>query len=136
MQTRGVPWCVADGENGILYTGDSRNENVIYKYDIETFEYIGSLEFSEEIDSIQGGEYYKGLIYFGSNDMTRAVYTVDVNTGKVTKLFDRIAYEYRLIDNFGGEGEDVTVLPLEDGTYIHTLQTGALFIDVTLRHYK
>lgn len=134
--TRGVPWCFADAENGILYAGDSRNETQAYMYDIGTFEYVGALVYSEEIKDVQGGEYYGGKLYLGTNDMTRAVYAVDAKTGEVEKLFDRIAYEYKLIDNFGGEGEDLTICPTEDGTFIHTLQIGALFIDATLRHYK
>ncbi len=134
--TRGVPWCFADAQNGVLYAGDSRNETRAYKYDLTTLTYLGVLEYSREIKEIQGGEYYNGKLWFGTNDMTRAVYTVDAETGEAEKLFDRITYEYKLIDNFGGEGEDLTILPMEDGTYIHTLQIGALFIDATLRHYK
>lgn len=134
--TRGVPWCFADAQNGVLYAGDSRNETRAYKYDLTTLTYLGALEYSREIKEIQGGEYYNGKLWFGTNDMTRAVYTVDAETGEAEKLFDRITYEYKLIDNFGGEGEDLTILPMEDGTYIHTLQIGALFIDATLRHYK
>lgn len=134
--TRGVPWCFADAQNGVLYAGDSRNETRAYKYDLTTLEYLGILEYSREIKEIQGGEYYNGKLWFGTNDMTRAVYAADAVTGEVEKLFDRITYEYKLIDNFGGEGEDLTILPMEDGTYIHTLQIGALFIDATLRHYK
>lgn len=133
---RGIPWVIADGDNGIIYAGDSRNYSEIYKYDINTFEYLGTLAFSSEIEAIQGGEYFEGSLYFGTNDKTRAVYRVDAETGETEKLFDRITYEYKYIDNFGGEGEDLTVLPLDDGTFIHTLQLGALFVDATLRHYK
>ncbi|MBQ2758660.1 MAG: hypothetical protein IJE93_02715 [Clostridia bacterium] len=133
--TRGIPWLLVDGENGILYAGDSSNYIDIFMYDLETMEYIGKLTCSEEIRKIQGGEYYNGKLYLGTNDMTRAVYTVDCKTGEVEKLFDRIMYEYKLIDNLGGEGEGLTVLPMKDGTLIHTLQVGTLFIDSSLRHY-
>ena len=88
------------------------------------------------MDAIQGGEVYKGKLYVGTNDSTRAVYTIDVKSGKVEKLFDRIMYQPKLIDNFGGEGEDLTVYPMEDGTLIHALDIGALLIDSNLRHYK
>lgn len=135
-QTRGVPWVVCDGENGVAYTGDSRNYTEIHVFSLEDFSYLRTVTFDGEIEKIQGGEYYNGLLYFGTNDKTRAVYTVNPQTGATEKLFDRIMYDYKLIDNFGGEGEDLTVLPTENGAYIHTLQTGALFIDATLRHYK
>lgn len=136
LHKRGVPWVTADGEHGILYTGDSRNFSEIFTFDINTGEYLGALTFDNEIKKIQGGEYYDGYLYFGTNDINRACYKVDVTNGKTEKLFDRIKYQYKYIDNFGGEGEDITVLPLEDGTFIHTLQIGATFTDATLRHYK
>ena len=136
LQTRGVPWVAVDGENGFAYTGDSRNYTEIYKFSLSDFTYIETITLSGEVVKIQGGEIADGKLYAGTNDMTRAVFTVDLETGEVKKLFDRIMYEYKLIDNFGGEGEGLTVLLMEDGTYIHTLQLGALFIDSSLRHYK
>lgn len=136
LQTRGVPWVAVDGENGFAYTGDSRNYTEIYKFSLSDFTYIETITLSGEVVKIQGGEIADGKLYAGTNDMTRAVFTVDLETGEVEKLFDRIMYEYKLIDNFGGEGEGLTVLSMEDGTYIHTLQLGALFIDSSLRHYK
>ena len=131
----GVPWVIASPEENLLYAGDGRNYGEIFMYDMADFSYRGTIALSEAVRKIQGGEYREGLLYVASNDATRAVYTVNAKTGEVTKLFDRIAYQPRAIDNFGGEGEDLTLLALPDGTFIHTLQTGALFIDVTLRHY-
>ncbi len=136
LHTRGVPWVTVDGENGVAYTGDSRNYTEIYKFSLGDFTYIETITLSEEVQKIQGCEIADGILYAGTNDMTRAVFTVDLASGEVTKLFDRIMYEYKLIDNFGGEGEGLTILPMADGTYIHTLQLGALFIDSSLRHYK
>lgn len=136
LQTRGVPWVAVDGENGFAYTGDSRNYTEIYKFSLSDFSFIEKITLSEEVVKIQGGEIADGKLYAGTNDMTRAVFTIDLENGNVTKLFDRIMYEYQLIDNFGGEGEGLTLLEADDGTYIHTLQLGALFIDSSLRHYK
>lgn len=135
LQKRGVPWVVVDGENGVAYTGDSRNYTEIFKFSLEDFSYIETVTLSQEVKKIQGGEISDGILYCGTNDMTRAVFSIELATGKAEKLFDRIMYEYKLIDNFGGEGEGLTVYPAEDGTFIHTLQLGALFIDSSLRHY-
>lgn len=136
LQTRGVPWVAVDGENGFAYTGDSRNYTEIFKFSLSDFTYIETITLSEEVKKIQGCEIADGKLYAGTNDMTRACFTIDLETGEVNKLFNRIMYEYKLIDNFGGEGEGLTLLHMEDGTYIHTLQLGALFIDSSLRHYK
>ena len=134
--TRGIPWVAVDAENGFIYASHSKTVEEIHCFDLETFEYVKSFDVSDPIDAIQGGEVYKGKLYVGTNDSTRAVYTIDVKNGKVEKLFDRIMYQPKLIDNFGGEGEDLTVYPMEDGTLIHALDIGALFIDSNLRHYK
>lgn len=134
--TRGMSWLACDKENGLIYSSHSKEANEIYCFDLETFEYVKTVELSAQVGKPQGGEVYKGLIYVGTNDATRAVYTINPVTGEVTKCFDRIKYEWKLIDNFGGEGQDVTVYPMEDGTLIHALDIGALFMDSNLRHYK
>lgn len=133
---RGIPWVAVDAENGFIYASHSKTVEEIHCFDLDTFEYVKSFAVSDPMDAIQGGEVYKGKLYVGTNDSTRAVYTIDVKSGKVEKLFDRIMYQPELIDNFGGEGEDLTVYPMEDGTLIHALDIGALFIDSNLRHYK
>ena len=76
-----------------------------------------------------------GKLFLGTNDITRAVYSVDISTGEVKKLFDRIEYEYKLIENFGGEGEDLTVMTVNGKLMLCTLQIGATFTDATLRGY-
>lgn len=134
--TRGIPWVACDAENGLIYSSYSKEATEIVCFNIDTFSYVKSIELSQPVNKIQGGEVYKGLLYVGSNDKTRAVYTIDVKTGDVLKLFDRIMYQPKWLDNFGGEGEDVTVCPMPDGTIIHALDIGALFIDSNLRHYK
>ena len=134
--TRGISWITCDKENGLLYSSHSKNADVIYCFDIGNYDFVKEITLSETVKNIQGGEVYNGQLYVGTNDGTRAVYTIDVKSGKVEKVFDRIMYQPKLIDNFGGEGEDVTVYPMEDGTLIHALDIGTLFIDANLRHYK
>lgn len=136
IMTRGMSWIACDKENRLIYSSHSKEATELYCFDLETFEYVKTVELSEMVGKPQGGEVYNGLIYVGTNDMTRAVYTINPETGEVEKCFDRIMYEWKLIDNFGGEGQDVTVYPMEDGTLIHALDIGALFMDSNLRHYK
>lgn len=134
--TRGISWLSCDAESGLIYSSHSKTADVIYCFDIDTFEFVKEIKLIEPVKNIQGGEVYKGILYVGTNDDTRAVYTIDIKTGEAIKIFDRIMYQPKLIDNFGGEGEDVTVYPMDDGTLIHALNIGTLFIDANLRHYK
>lgn len=133
--TRGVPWVTCDVDNGCFYVGECRHTTQLYAFDLETFEYIKTIPLETEVDRIQGAEMYNGRLYAATNDATRAVYQISLKTGKVLKYFDRILYQPKLIDNFGGEGEDITVLPMADGTVFHALNIGALFVDANLRHY-
>ena len=134
--TRGMSWLACDGDNKLIYSSHSKTADVLYCFSLDTFEFVREIKLSEPVEKIQGGDVYKGMLYIGTNDDTRAVYSVDVKTGEAVKLFDRIMYQPKLIDNFGGEGEDVAVFPMKDGTLIHALDVGALFIDANLRHYK
>lgn len=134
--TRGISWLSCDAERGLIYSSHSSNAEELYCFGLDTFELVKTVKLSVPVKSIQGGDVYGGELYAGTNDGTRAVYKINPVTGETEKLFDRIMYQPRLIDNFGGEGEDVTVWPMEDGTLIHALDVGALFIDSNLRHYK
>lgn len=134
--TRGVPWVTCDPENGCFYVGECRNTKALYAFNLETFAYIKTIPLQTEVDRIQGAEMYNGRLYAATNDATRAVYRISLRTGEVVKYFDRIMYQPKLIENFGGEGEDITVLPMADGTVFHALHIGAMFIDANLRHYE
>ena len=132
--THGLPWVAFYGDNFIL--ADCDDADRLYLYRLADFSPVGEIPLSAAVDEIQGGEVWENTLYVGTNDPTRAVYGIDLTDGTVTKLFDRILYQPRLIDNFGGEGEDLTVWPMPDGTFLHALDVGALFIDSNLRHYR
>lgn len=134
--TRGCPWVCCDAERKCIYVANSRKTTEIYCFDIDTFEFIKAIPLESEVKAIQGCEMYKGKMIAATNDATRAVYSIDVETGTYEKLFDRIMYQPKLIDNFGGEGEGITVLEMDDGTVFHALNLGTLFLDSNLRHYK
>lgn len=136
LLTRGCPWVCCDKERGFFYVAECSDTKELYCYDIESLRFVRSVQLEDTVDEIQGAEMYKGKMYAATNDSTRAVYCIDVETGRVNKCFDRIMYQPKLIDNFGGEGEDITVLEMDDGTVLHALDVGALFIDSNLRHYK
>lgn len=134
--TRGVPWVACDTQSGCFYVAECRNTKELYAYDLDSFAYVNKIPLQSEVDRIQGAEVYEGTLYAATNDATRAVYKIDLAAGKADKLFDRILYQPKAIDNFGGEGEGMTVLPMPDGTLLHTLTIGALFLDANLCHYR
>ena len=134
--THGVPWVACDAESGLFYVAECNDADALFAYDLITLEYVKTIPLQTAVDEIQGAEMYRGKLYAATNDATRAVYEIDLAGGKVEKVFDRILYQPKQIDNFGGEGEDITVLPMDDGTVFHALSIGALFIDANLYHYS
>ena len=132
--TKGLPWVTFYGD--CFIAAECNDTDRLYVFSLKDFSLVKEIPISLIIDEIQGGEVWEDTLYVGTNDPTRAVYAINLKDGSVTKLFDRIKYQPQLIDNFGGEGEGLTVLPMSDGTFIHALDVGALFIDSNLRHYK
>lgn len=130
----GLAWVAFYGENFLV--ADCSDADRLYLYRLEDFSLLREIPLSAALDEIQGGEVWEDTLYVGTNDPTRAVYRIDLTTGAVEKLFDRILYQPRAISNFGGEGEGLTVLPMDDGTFLHALDVGAMFVDSNLRHYN
>ena len=129
----GIPWCCVDGENGYLYCSQFNEVNEILAFDLETMEYSHSIELSEQVVRIQGGEVYDGVLYLSSdiaNSNDDKIMTVDVATGLVKDFCTR-----SLPSLAGNEAEGVTVYPMADGTFIHVLDYDKT-VGVYLRHYK
>ncbi len=129
----GIPWCCVDGENGYLYCSQFNEVNEILAFDLETMEYSHSIELSEQVVRIQGGEVYDGVLYLSSDiadSNDDKIMTVDVKTGAVKELCTR-----SLPSLAGNEAEGITVFPMADGTFIHVLDYDKT-VGVYLRHYK
>ena len=130
----GVPWCAVDGETGYLYASKWNDAEKIYVYDTANeMSLIKEITLSENIDRIQGGEFYNGCLYLSfdcqdSGDIKK-ILRVDVETGEVTVAAER---------NVGGENveaEGITFFPTEDGAVMHVLDYNKV-LGVFVHHYK
>lgn len=130
--TTGIPYCAVDGENGYLYTSEFRDIDSILAYNLDDMTFSHKIELSETITRIQGAEVYDGKIYMSydvAGSGTEEVLTVDIDTGKVEKLFERT------VSNRDHEAEGLTVYPMADGSLIHIADYDKL-VSVNIRHYK
>ncbi|NLA77513.1 MAG: glutaminyl-peptide cyclotransferase [Clostridiales bacterium] len=125
---RGVPWCVADAENGVVYSARCENIEELNVYDIDTLAFIKTIPVTKSIDNIQGGEMHDGVLYVSVSHELQSVYAINVATGEVQVAFDRNLIE-------GCEGEGMTILPTEDGALFHVLDISDVRIAVNFRHY-
>ncbi|NMP37143.1 MAG: hypothetical protein GX051_03315 [Clostridiales bacterium] len=124
----GVPWCVADAENGVVYSARCDNIEELNVYDIDTLEFIKTIPVTKTIDNIQGGEMYDGILYVSVSREKQSVYAINVVTGEVQTAFDR-----NLVD--GCEGEGMTILPTPDGALFHVLDIESVRIAVNMKNY-
>ncbi len=119
-----------DEKNNCLYTASTGTINTLSCYAEDSFAFIKTVTLSMSVSDVVGGEIYDGFLYLATNDATSAVYRVRLSDGKTEKYLDRFSASN------GGEGRDLTVFPVPDGTAIHALNSGAMGMDMNFRHYK
>lgn len=128
--TRGLPWVCVDGETGYLYCTDhSKNPTKLLAYDTANgMKFVKEVALEESPYAIQGAEFYSGEIYAATNDDTQAVYKINPESGKVSKLLDRNLTS-------GSEGEGMTFMIKDGKPVIVAMDMGPLFINAFVREY-
>ncbi len=131
MITRGLPWVCVNPENGYLYCTDhSKNPTKLLVYDTANkMSFVKEVALEESPYAIQGAEFYGGTIYAATNDDTQAVYTINPDSGKVEKLFDRNLTS-------GSEGEGMTFMVKDGKPVLVAMDMGPLFINAFVREYN
>ncbi len=130
--TDGIPWCAIDREKGYLYTSKFDGVTEILQYDLETMNFIKTIPIDEELNRLQGGSVYEGILYLSydvSDSTTEQVLAVDLTDGSVSVEFTRS------LPNYDNEAEDICVYPLSDGTLFHIVDYDML-INTNINHYK
>ncbi len=130
--TDGIPWCAIDRENSYLYTSKFDDVTEILQYDLETMSFIKAIPLEKELDRLQGGSVYEGILYLSydvSDSTTEQVLAVDPADGSVWVEFTRC------LPNYDNEAEDICVYPLPDGTLFHIVDYDML-INTNINHYK
>ena len=112
-----LPWCAADKENRMLYTGFFNHCDRINVFDVDTLEYLRSVPLSRVVEHTQGGEMWDGLIYISCHDTWRKkhVFSIDPATGETQLVMERDAGKAVI------ESEGITICPTEDGAFFHQL---------------
>lgn len=129
----GVPWCAVDSETGYLYASVWELTKKIHVYDVnDGMKYVKTVELSEPVKRIQGGEFYEGTLYLSkdNNDKgkIRDILSVNVATGEVNLAAERNIGS----ENFEAEG--MTFTEGENGPVLHVLDYNKN-IGIFLHHY-
>ncbi len=112
-----LPWCAADRENGLLYTGYFNHCDHINAFQADTLELIRSIPISRTVEHTQGGEMWNGIIYISCHDTWRKkhIFSIDPSSGETKLVMERDARKNIV------ESEGITVCPTDDGTFFHQL---------------
>ncbi len=126
-QTEGVPWVAVDADRGLLYSAEWNPVDAINYYDLRDLSYLGSLDLHPSIGRIQGAKVHDGALYAASDNDTKSIYRIDLETGQVEELF-------RLADLPGVftadpflETEDLAFYDAADGSTLHVILIQSLF---------
>ena len=112
-----LPWCAADRENRLVYTGYFNHCDHINVFSADTLDFIRSVPLNRVVEHTQGGEMWNGVIYISCHDTWRKkhVYAIDPATGRTVPVMERDARRNVV------ESEGITVCPTEDGAFFHQL---------------
>ena len=129
--TRGMPWVCVNPENGLLYCMDhSKQPTKILVYDTANeMKFVKDVALSKVVSSIQGAEFYNGILYAATNDDTQAIYKIDPESGEVSKFLDRNLTS-------GSEGEGMTFIIRDGKPVLVAMDMGPLFINAFVREYN
>lgn len=81
-------WVAVDAAAGLGYGKEWQNGNTINVYNLNDWSFKGTITMDQNLKNIQGAKVFDGKLYFSAHDSTKGVYTVDLQTGHVEKLFD------------------------------------------------
>ena len=112
-----LPWCAADKENRLLYTGYFNHCDHINVFHIDTLEFIRHIPISRVVEHTQGAEMWNGLIYISCHDTwpKKHIFSIDPTTGETKLIMERDAGKNLV------ESEGITICPQSDGSFFHQL---------------
>ena len=126
-----MAWCAANPADGYIYTSDWSNATQLNVYSLKDLSYVKTIDISAPIDRVQGAEFYNGVLYLSSdvkND-SKPILAIDVSSGTVSTAFNTNIGK-------GFEAEDVTILPMADGSLFHVISAGKARVNIHFSHYS
>ena len=132
LQTAGVPWVAVNGPAGHLYFAEWNPTMQLNIFSLSTVQLISSLPLRTPtgvmVGRVQGAKVFEGALYLATDDATKSLFKMNLQTGTVQKLFS--------INTGGGEQEGVAFLTRADGTQLHTLNVNSARNGSELRHHR
>jgi hypothetical protein len=123
MMPGGVPWVAVDGPRQALYTAPWDPTPVLLVHDLTTVTYQKSISLTPALSRIQGGKVFEAMLYLSTDDATKDIFKVNLETGTAIPLFS--------ITGTGVEEEDLCF----NGSTMYTMADISSAASVELRHH-
>jgi hypothetical protein len=128
MLTQGVPWVAVDAPRGLLYVAQWDPTPAILVHDLATVTYQRSITLTPAIGRVQGAKVFEGMLYASTDDATKDIFKVNLETATVMLLFP--------VMGSGVEEEDLCFQARPDGSLMHTMADISSALSVELRHHQ
>lgn len=86
-----MPWVALDANSGLLFSSEYDNVDKLFAYDSNSLEFLFTISLSGRdipLNGVQGGEFYKGELYLGTNTGD-TVYVISTSTGSVKRVLQQ-----------------------------------------------
>ncbi len=131
LQTAGVPWVAVDAPRGYLYMAEWGSTTQLNRFRLTDLTYVDSLPLQlppgTTLGRIQGAKVSEGALYFATDEATKSIGKINLETGTVLRLFAITG---------GGEQEGLCFQPRPDGSTLHTLNITTSSVSSELRHHQ
>jgi hypothetical protein len=131
LQTQGVPWVAVNPDAGELYLAEWNPTTQLNIFSMATVQLQRSLPMRPPtgvtVGRVQGAKLFEGALYLASDDATKSVFKLNIETGTVLRLFG-VAIT--------SEQEGLAFLARPDGGTLHTLNVNATSTGSELRHHE
>jgi hypothetical protein len=117
-----------DGPRQKLYVAEWDPTPAILIYELATVTFQRALPITPALGRIQGAKVFEGALYASTDDATKGIYKVNLETGTALTLFS--------VSGAPFEEEGLVFLARPDGSLMHTQADFASSASVELRHHQ
>ena len=117
-----------DAATMIAYSMDEFGGRALLRYDVEdNWAPLAPLKLSRLVDKVQGGDIADGAAWLSTDDETKGLYRVDLETGRVDSLGS--------LGDVKGEGEGIDATSLRNGL-LHAIIVAPTLTSISLHEYR
>jgi hypothetical protein len=115
-------------DDGVAYSmSDFDGDDVLLRYDADSWATLEPLALSEAVARVQGGDVLDGFLWLSTDDPVDGIYRVDLTTGQV----DRVG----ALSHPDGEGEGIDATDLPSGQ-LHAVSIDVALAPVWFQHFR